>query len=258
MFVDSDFDVRLHRFHPARDTGPRLLCTPHAGGSAGFFRQLSAALTPGVEVLAAQYPGRSGRYREQPLDNIEAMAADITRVMDPLLDRPLALFGHSMGAVVAFEIAHFLERKGAVPLALFVSGYRGPSAPQAGLTHQLSDAMLVRELRAVQGTNPGYLDHPEGLRLLLPTVRRDLRAAEMYQSAHDQPLRCPVVAMIGTADPKVTTDEAGLWSDETTADFQLRTYTGGHFYLNDHFLAIGRSIAADLDGSHRGSGRAGF
>ncbi|WP_327065626.1 alpha/beta fold hydrolase [Kitasatospora sp. NBC_01250] len=224
-------DLWIRRFHQAPDAKVRLLCLPHAGGSASFYFPVSAALSPQIEVLSVQYPGRQDRRLEPSIGTITELADQVHRVLGALDDRPLALFGHSMGAVLGFELARRLEAEGRVPAALFVSGRRGPATHRAEFVHQRDDDGLVGELKTLSGTNTALLGDEEILRMILPAIRNDYRAIETYERPPGGPLSCPIVTLIGDDDPKSTVDEAKVWAEETTGDFSLRVFPGGHFYL---------------------------
>jgi surfactin synthase thioesterase subunit len=210
----------------------QLLCFPHAGGVAGFYGPLAAALAPEVDVLAVQYPGRQDRFQERLVDSVTELADGIAEAARPLLHRPTAFFGHSMGAAVAYEVALRLEAGAHTLRTLFVSGQRTPSADRDNGIHALPDDRLAAELRRLGATDPDILAHRELLDVLLPTVRADYRAIETYRRADEPPLDCPVVALTGTADPYVTVPEAAGWAGLTRRDFEFHALSGEHFYLD--------------------------
>ncbi|WP_406280477.1 thioesterase II family protein [Embleya sp. NBC_00896] len=230
-------DTWIRRFHPAPNPVPRLVCLPHAGGSASYWFPLSAALKDRVEVLSVQYPGRQDRRAEPLIEDIETLADRITVALDPWLDdtRPLVLLGHSMGAILGFEVARRLPTG---PAALIVSGRRAPDRRRVEQTHRLDDAALTAELRSLSGTDASLLEDEEVLRMVLPALRADYRAIETYVYTAGAALDCPITALIGDTDPKVTLDEAMSWRDHTIGTFALHTFTGGHFYLTDHQAAV--------------------
>ncbi|MFC9236266.1 thioesterase II family protein [Streptomyces decoyicus] len=229
----ADDGLWCRRFHPAPDAGRRLVCFPHAGGSASFYHPVSAALSPGVEVIAVQYPGRQDRRKEPAIDDIGLLADRIAEALKACSDRPLTFFGHSMGALVAFEVARRLERNGDGPLRLFASGRRAPSAHRDEQVHRRDDDGIVTELRALSGTDSRVLDDEEMLRMVLPALRSDYKAVETYRSEPAAVVRCPVTVLVGDEDPKTSLDEARSWEAHTTGDFDLRVFSGGHFYLAD-------------------------
>ncbi|MEW2395146.1 alpha/beta fold hydrolase [Streptomyces sp. NPDC046862] len=230
----EDRDLWIRRYHPADDSAVRLLCLPHAGGSASFYFPVSQALSPRVEVLAAQYPGRQDRLREPCVDSIPELADHLL----PLLlaewtDRPLALFGHSMGASLAFELAGLLEqRAGIVPVMLFASGRRAPSRFRVGEdVHQRGDDALLAEIKRLAGTDTRILGDDEVLRMVLPAIRSDYRAAELYRPERVHRVSCPVTALVGDDDPKAPLDDVRAWQEHTSGAFSVEAYPGGHFYL---------------------------
>ncbi|MEU5698704.1 thioesterase II family protein [Streptomyces aurantiacus] len=230
-------DPWLRRFRPRPEAKVRLVCFPHAGGSATYYHALaqSPALMPTAEVLAVQYPGRQDRRKEQLMDSVPELADRITASLTPYDDRPLALFGHSMGAVLAFEVAQRLrERSENQPHWLFVSGRRAPSRFRRGTVHLLGDAELVDELRRVGGTDPRFLDDEELLAEIIPVVRNDYRATEEYRWSPSSPLRCPVTALAGDRDTQAPPDDVAAWRQHTDGPFDLKVFSGGHFYLDAH------------------------
>lgn len=246
----SESDRWLRTFHPASPTAPRLVCLPHAGGSAGYFFPASARLSPAVHVLAVQYPGRQDRRAERCIESITELADTLTPYVLAHADRPLALFGHSLGAAIAFELTRRLEDRGVAPLALIVSGCRAPSRRRAETVHQLDDDGLLQELQALGGTDASLLHDEEVMRMALPAIRGDYTAAETYRWVPGPPLRTPIHVHTGEADPQVSLEDAAAWREHTAAGFSLTSYRGGHFYLDDHAAqvtdAIGRLITAGV------------
>ncbi|WP_406299258.1 alpha/beta fold hydrolase [Embleya sp. NBC_00888] len=238
-------DAWIRRFHPAAKPLPRLVALPHAGGSASFWFPLSAALEGRAEVLGVQYPGRQDRRAEPLIDDIDTLADRITAALDPWLDErsPLILFGHSMGAILGYEVARRLR---VPPAALIASGRRAPDRGRDERLHLLDDAGLAAELRSMSGTDASILADEEVLRMVLPALRADYRAIETYKCASANPLECPITVLIGDSDPKVTLDEAMSWREHTIGTFALHTFAGGHFYLTDHQAAVTARIAAAI------------
>ncbi|HEY2666767.1 MAG TPA: alpha/beta fold hydrolase [Actinomycetota bacterium] len=229
----------------------RLVCFPHAGGTAGFFRSWAADSPPDVEVLGVQYPGREDRIRESMPDTMECLADLVAEALGPVLDRPVALFGHSMGAAAAHLVAHRLEERaqaGGVA-RLFVSGRPAPLRDRGGAAHLLRDDELWEELRRLGGTSEEVLDCPELRRLVLPAIRADYRLSETCRPAAGT-LGCPVTAFLGDRDPEVTLDEAMGWAGTTRAGFSLHVFPGDHFYLvgqqTELLGAIGRTLNGEV------------
>ncbi|WP_250284266.1 MULTISPECIES: alpha/beta fold hydrolase [unclassified Frankia] len=260
----------LRRFHPVPHATARLLCLPHAGGSASFYFPVSRALSASapasipasipvlmpasaqapvsasrpasVEVLAAQYPGRQDRRSETCVEDVGELADHLVEALAGWTDRPLALFGHSMGATVAFEVARRLAGAGVTVAALFVSGRRAPSRQRAENIHRGPDDLLLAELKALSGTGEKVFGDSELLDLVLPVIRSDYKAAETYRYQPGPKLACPIVALVGDSDPKVTADDARAWADHTTARFEMAVFPGGHFYLTEHRPAVVHTI----------------
>ncbi|WP_073755091.1 thioesterase II family protein [Streptomyces sp. CB03234] len=233
----------IRNFHPAPAAGVRLFCFPHAGGAAGAYRALSAALPDGIEALAVQYPGRQDRFTEPCLDDIHALADACLPELRPYADEPFALFGHSMGALVAYEVARRLEAAGHTrPAALIVSGRQAPALPRQPGTALppagADDERLVAEVRGLGGDPDGVLDHPGVRALALPALRADFRAVSTYRRRPGPPLSCPLVVLTGDRDPWVPIDGARAWREETGGPFELHVLPGGHFYLNDQLPGV--------------------
>ncbi|MFE7652830.1 thioesterase II family protein [Streptomyces bottropensis] len=230
--VDSGAWIR--RFRPAPEAAVRLLCLPHAGGSASSCLPMARALAPAAEVLAAQYPGRQDRYAEPPSRSIRELAERVVEAVGGDDGRPLALFGHSMGAVVAHEAALRLEAAGRAPVRLFVSGRRAPSTlGHRGSLHTASDAELLAAVRALNGTAGQVFEDEELLRLVLPALRGDYRALETYEPRPGDRLGCPVTVLTGDADPVTPVADARAWADHTDGPTEVCVFPGGHFYLDD-------------------------
>lgn len=229
----------IRRFAPADDAGIRLVCLPHAGGSASFYFPYATALSPGIDVLAVQYPGRQDRMVEPLIDNIPELADGVTVALRPWLDRPFALFGHSMGGSVAFEVAGRLQRDGIVPRHLFVSGRQAPSCPrEEDPLYRKDDAAIIAEMTTMSGTDERILQEPELLAMVLPVMRNDYRAAETYRHDGAPPLTCPITALNGVADHRTNPDDVRAWRIHTMSTFDYREYPGGHFFLMDNQSAI--------------------
>lgn len=236
----------VRRFGPGLDGVPRLVCFPHAGGSASFFFPAAKALSGEAEVLAIQYPGRQDRRNEPCVDSIDELADRVYAELVPWTGRPLTLFGHSMGATLAFEVARRLQADGRPPSGLFASGRRAPSAHRDESLHQADDARILATLKEMSGTDQQVLDDDELIRSILPAVRADYRAAETYRYAPGEPLDCPVFVLTGDADDEVTLDEARAWSAHTSAQYTLRVFEGGHFFLIAHAAAVTAALSEHL------------
>jgi pyochelin biosynthesis protein PchC len=244
--TELETDRWIRRFHPGAENAPRLVCFPHAGGAANYFFRLSAALSPDVDVVAVQYPGRQDRADEPLVDDISVLAERITAALPRWPDRPTAFLGHSMGAILGYEVARHWEQQGVTIEHLYASGRRAPSRFRFSNLHELDDAGFLAELAEFGGPAVELLGHPELGPLLLPPVRNDYKAIETYRHVPGAPLSCPITVLIGDADPLVTPDEARAWAEHTTGPFALRAFAGGHFYLTDHQRHVTRIVRAGL------------
>ncbi|MFI7406740.1 thioesterase II family protein [Streptomyces sp. NPDC049541] len=240
----------LRRFTKATGDGPRLVCFPHAGGSATAFKELAHVLPANFDVVSVQYPGRQDRYGEKPFTSlaplVEAVAEELTRELATDPRRPYALFGHSMGALVAFETALLLaqgELPG--PRRLFLSGRGGPETGSLPY-HLFGDAEVLDDVRRLGGTDRSMLADPDLLELVLPALRADYKALGTYSWRGAEPLAVAVTALSGDSDPMMTVEDAGTWRAYTTGDFDVKVFSGGHFYLFDHLDKVAATVTEGL------------
>ncbi|WP_418959843.1 thioesterase II family protein [Streptomyces tritici] len=241
----------LRRLRPLPAPRIRLVCLPHAGGTAGAFRDWAEALPDDVELVAVQYPGRQDRFAEPCVPAMGPLADSVAQVLLPLFDRPVALLGHSMGAALAYEVTLRLEALyRARPRWLFVSGHGSPLSPRSGRDlHLRDDEAMVQGLLELGGMDPGLVAEPELLALLLPSFRADLTLIETYRPAGSRPVTVPLTAYVGDADPGVPVAHAAAWSDLTSAEFSLRVFPGDHFSLVQG-PEIVTDVAGVLAGAH--------
>ncbi|MDX2709776.1 alpha/beta fold hydrolase [Streptomyces sp. PA03-6a] len=266
----SDQRLWLRRFGGSTGQGAevRLICFPHAGGAATFFQPFARALAPRVDVLAVQYPGRQDRRAETGVRDIPELADRITAVLaEPLPPRvPMAFFGHSMGAVTAYEVARRLHGArassgGDLPFRLFASGRRAPSARRDESVNR-DDGALIEEVSSLGGTEPVLLSDPELRAMVLPALRADYQAIESYRysPAAGEPAPCPVTVLTGDSDPHTTLEEARAWSGHAPeGDCELQELPGGHFFLVDQateVLDLLRSRLLPAPAVHAEAGRA--
>lgn len=225
----------LRRPRPVAHPRLRLVCLPHCGGTAGAFYGWTATLPADVELVAVQYPGRQDRFGEPCLRHMGELADGVTQALLPLLDRPVALFGHSMGAALAYEVTLCLEtRYRARPQQLFVSGRASPTCPEKGRDLYLrDDAAMLAGLVELGGLDQAVIADPELLALLMPSFRADLRLIETYRPHDIRPVTVPVTAYTGDADPGVPVTGVAAWADLAAGGFDVRVFPGGHFYLVD-------------------------
>lgn len=200
-----------------------------------------------MDVVSLQYPGRQDRRREPCIDDIGTLADRITAELLALSDKPTVFFGHSMGAVLAFETAWRLERVGTgAPGAVIASGRRGPSTHRDEAVHRRDDDGVIAEMKLLNGTDAAVLGDDEIIRMAMPSIRSDYRAIETYTCAPTRRVRCPITVLTGEADPKTTLDEAHAWEDHTEGAFRLKTFPGGHFFLSRQQPAVNAEIAQEI------------
>jgi medium-chain acyl-[acyl-carrier-protein] hydrolase len=225
----------------------RLLCFPFAGGGASAYRAWPDALAPEVEVWPVQLPGRENRLSEPAARDLGALAETLAGVFAPHLTGPYALFGHSMGAMVAFELARRLRVEGGPePVHLFVSAHAAPQLPVHLPVHDLPPHLFLEVLRAYNGTASSVLEHSELLQLLLPNLRADFALFETYRYREEAPLQCPLSVLGGVDDSSVPVERLRPWERHTTGRSRLRMLPGNHFFLQSASSLVIRAIREDL------------
>lgn len=216
-----------------------LVCFPYSGAGANVFRSWAGALD-NADVLAAQLPGRERRIAEPAIGDLDALVAGLLPALIARIDRPYLLFGHSMGALIAYRVALELERRGVQPpKQLIVSGYRSPELGSRNrVLHTLSDSEFIVELQRYGGTPDEVLQHEETMQLLLPMLRADFRIHETYRHAPQPAAQFPIAAFTGMADHLVPGEDMAPWRDKTAAGFEQRLFGGGHFFLLENRDAV--------------------
>ncbi|MGW0494307.1 thioesterase II family protein [Streptomyces sp. NPDC003007] len=235
----------FRRFGDPDPDALRLICFPHAGGAASAYQPLSRLLRPHVEVRAVQYPGRQDRRLETPVADIGELAATVARKLEDEAEAearagrpgdtgtPFAFFGHSMGALVAYETARILEGRGArPPRRLFLSARGAPGPRRSPHDVPADDDAILAAVRRLGGTGVALLDDPELVDMVLPALRADYAALAAYSWTPGEPLHTPVTVLCGDADPVVSVEEAAGWRAFTHAETEVRVFPGGHFYVD--------------------------
>lgn len=238
----------LKALTPSPRSHARLFCFPYAGGSSAIFRDWARALPPGIEVCAATLPGRGSRMLEPPLTRLSEVVAHLADAITSYLDKPFAFFGHSMGALTAFELARRLRREvGVEPECLLVSGCRAPHLPDSDPPpYALPDPEFVEYLRRLNGTPEEVLEHQELLTLMMPVLRADFEAVSTYAYAEGPPLGCPVSAYGGLRDSTVSREQLAAWQKQTDAGFTLRLFDGDHFFIHQAAPLLISTISSEL------------
>lgn len=216
-----------------------LFCLPHAGAGPVAFREWSTLLDPRIEVVPVQYPGRPPRLAEPPETSLKRLAMRLAGpVAERAADVPYALFGHSMGALVAYEVACVLTRLGRPPVRLLVSGQTAPHLYRPTRVHALSDDGLVDHISRLEGTPKDVLANPSLLEVLLPVLRADFALCESYVYADTPLLGAGITVLGGTDDPGVDPELLDRWGDLTEGGCDVRVFPGGHFYLFEQQLSV--------------------
>ena len=226
----------------------RLFCLPYAGGGASLFREWAGTLPPAIHVCPVQLPGREDRIRDRPHTSLEALVDELTAAVLPHLDRPYAVFGHSMGGLIAFELACELRRRGVAPLWLFVSACRAPHRQVSRIElSMLPDAAFVEGVQRKYGGIPeAVLRTPELLEFLMPVLRADLSIVETYSDRREPPLPCAISAFGGIEDSTLSHDELLAWRERTVGPFECRMLPGGHFFVRDSAPGLLQTIEERL------------
>lgn len=226
-----------------------MFCLPYAGGGASAFNSWPDALPDTVELQAVQLPGRESRYSEPMFTQILETASALATSIEPYLDRPYALFGYSMGALIAFELMRELRRRGShLPEQLFVAARRAPqnSPICPPLTHLTLDGFLEK-MRHYYDPPQGAWELPELLEIILPPLRADMRMCEGYIYHPEPPFDCPIHAFAGHSDICSPPDIVQAWREQTTGDFEMDVFEGGHFFINTALDDLQSAIIARLE-----------
>ncbi len=227
----------------------RLFCFPYAGAGASLFRTWAETLPSDIEICPVQLPGRENRIAQAAFTQWLPLVQTLASVLRPYLDVPFAFFGHSMGALLSFELARQLRAQGlAEPIHLFVSGHRAPQLPNTTpRLCNLTKPELLKELQRLNGTPEAVLQSSELLDLILPTLRSDFAICEGYVYHLDSPLNVPISAFAGTEDRLASPSTVAEWRGQTRSSFKLRSFPGDHFFLHTGArTALLQAISQDL------------
>lgn len=211
----------------------RVFCLPFAGGGTSIYRPWARVLPPQIDLYAVCLPGREDRIRERPYDRLEPLVAALAEALRPFLDRPFVIYGHSLGALLGFELAHTLTGAYAkAPARLVVSGRGAPDAPTVPPLTHLPDGPFITALNQRYGGIPqALLDEPELLALFIPVLRADLATLETYTYKPREPLPCALTAVGGTRDPMVSRAAVQDWQRHTSGEFASHFLEGDHFFI---------------------------
>lgn len=233
---------------PGVEPAFRLFCLPYAGGSASVFRDWPDCLPESVEICAIQLPGRETRLNEPVFTTLHPLVQELAKALLPSLDRPFAFFGHSVGALVAFELARHLRAQYRMrPAHLWAAACPAPQVPDADAPiHTLPERDFRERLRRLNGTPTDVLEHDELMAMVSPILRADFALRETYAYAADMPLDCPITAFGGMQDREVGETALLAWQEQTSRLFRLRMLPGNHFFLHSSQADLLQAVYADL------------
>lgn len=237
-------------FKPNPQARMRLFCIPYAGAGASAYRDWHASIRDDVEVVGIQLPGRESRFSEPPLVSIDDIVGQLTEVIAQHGDKPFVLFGHSLGALVSYELTRAIQQlRGSTPRHLIVSGTRAPCCPRRDdPIHQLDDDTFLDRIKSFNGTPPSLLQDMELMKLFTPLLRADFRAAESYRYVDRGPIWCPVTVLGGDEDDGVPLDDLSAWSSMCRSRYDRHVFHGDHFFIHKHKAAVIDIINRVFDG----------
>lgn len=223
----------LRCYQPQSVPRHTLICFPHAGGAASAYRFWPALLSPDVEVINVQYPGREDRFSEPLVDDMSTTVNNISReIHTKIIGRPFSLFGHSMGGAIAHEVAQQLTRLHQHPMHLIISGRQPPRFhPLDSDIHTRSDNEVIDELLRLSQDNSELLNHPELAAIILPVIRNDYKLIETYRPSEPLLLSCPITVFVGEDDSEMTRKQADAWRGYSTNATKVHVFLGGHFFI---------------------------
>lgn len=238
----------LQSFRQSSKAELKLFCFPYAGGNSLIFRTWPDALPVAVEVCPVQLPGRGSRLSEPAYTRMTDLLDAMYDSLFSYISGPFALFGHSMGAVIAFEFARLLRRRhNLLPSHLFVSGRQAPQLPDKDpQTYDLPEPEFIEDLKRLNGTPAEVFEHPELLQLLLPLLRSDFELVQTYSYTEEPPLDCPITAFGGLEDAEAPPEDLKRWGEQTTVSFSLSMLPGDHFFLHGSKDLLLRIISRTL------------
>jgi medium-chain acyl-[acyl-carrier-protein] hydrolase len=233
---------------PRPEAERRIFLFPYAGGGPAVFHKWASEFTDSIEASIVHYPGRGSRFNERPFTSLNSMVDEISSVIPPLLDKPFAFLGHSMGGMIAFELVRRLRQNGfPQPEALFISACRAPQIPNLQKPiHALPEEQFLTSLRSFNGIPAEVLKDRELLGLTLPTLRADFEMYETHQFVPGVPLDCPIIVFGGRDDPRVSSGQLEGWRELTRSRFEARFFDGGHFFINAEKESIRESIMEEI------------
>lgn len=236
------------KLNPQMRRRVRLFCFPYAGGGGSAYFSWISEISPDIEICPVQLPGREDRLSEAPFTCIEPLVDELAQALAPYMDIPFAFYGHSLGALISFELARYLRRQHSpIPMHLFVSGCPAPQLPPVDSPiSQLPEEEFVQALRRFNGTPDTVLRDADLMQVLLPLLRADFAVYETYSYVAEEPLACPISAYGGLQDFRATRDSIEAWRLQTSSTFIIRMYVGDHFFIHAKRKVFLQGIRQDL------------
>jgi len=233
---------------PKLNATARLFCFPYGGGSAHVFNSWSSRLPSWIDVCSVQAPGRGDRLSEPPFTNLNDLVNVAAGAVKPFLDLPFAFFGHSIGALISFELSRCLRRRfGVQPFLLLVSGSRAPQICYQGTPFfDLPETQFLAEVERLNGIPKEVLQHSELMQIMTPLLRADFSLDQTYLYKNDQRLSCPIIAFGGLDDVIVNRASLEAWNQQTTASFSAKLFPGDHFFINTATPSLLESISSSI------------
>lgn len=225
----------------------RLFCFPFAGGGASTYCPWISHLAPEIELYPVQFPGRENRVKEPPFRHFDELIPALAQALQPYFSMPYAFFGHSMGALVSFELTRYLRQQGTrLPEHLFLSAYRSPGTTPDEPLHALPEPALIKKVLELEGTSPEILANDELRQLLLPILRADFSVCESYQFRVQEPLDCPITVLGGLQDKRVQQAALESWRAQTSRHFAIHMLPGNHLFIRSAQTAVLQIISQTL------------
>lgn len=246
MVVSRKHCVQIFRRNPDADV--RLFCFPHSGAGASVFNDWHTLAPSCIEICPIQLPGRGTSFRETPIDNIEPLIDMLLHDIVDYMDKPFAFFGHSLGALLAYELTRNIASVSHhLPIHLFISAYRAPHLPNEGrMLHKLEHEELLAEIVALNGVPKELMKEPELVRYFMSVIRADLAVCETYVFRNSQPLPVSFTVYGGDTDPRAQSSELAPWRELCACEFDMKIFAGGHFYIESCRKELVDNIARAL------------
>ena len=227
-------------FKQEKNAYTRLFCFHYGGGSASAYREWAKDLADHVELIAIQLPGRENRFNEPLLNNVSDIVDRLCLHFNGYLDKSFIFFGHSIGALIAFEFVRALRRKGIQPPKhLIVSSTKAPQVPlKRALIHNLPDLKLIEEIRKYKGIPSTILEDKELMAIFLPIIRADFCISETHKYTSEEPLTCPITALGGLSDDTFDSQDLLKWQEQTSASFEYDLLPGDHFFIKSSYQEV--------------------